>query len=484
MSEFKHEISAVKLGLSSADDKIRRPAVAGTFYPGDVATLNAELTEMLDQVGEDAPAPAFPKVVIVPHAGYIYSGPVAASAYDRLRPARGIVTRVVLLGPVHRVPVRGLALPGAVAFDTPLGRIPIDGQAVARIRDLEQVIESPQAHALEHSLEVQLPFLQRVLGEFSLLPLVVGDATAEEVAQVLERLWGGPETVIVISSDLSHYLPYDDARKIDGITAKAILGFDAGISHQQACGATPVTGALIAAKKRGLSPQLLDLRNSGDTAGGRGRVVGYASFAFSEGEARFGTEHGRALLQLARASIGAELGLNPAPAIAGDLWLKIARATFVTLKKDGALRGCIGSLEAQRPLGQDVVANARAAAFRDPRFPPLVRDEFEAIDVEVSLLSTPRRILFEDHADLIRQLRPGEDGIILEQGEGHGSRRATFLPQVWEGLPDPEQFLAHLKQKAGIAADVRTTCCRVMRYGALKWSEAQMLQEAAPSRRT
>jgi hypothetical protein len=465
----------MKLVLSSAGDKVRRPAVAGAFYPGEVETLNADLTEMLDQAVEDAPTPAFPKVIIVPHAGYIYSGPVAASAYDRLRPARGIVNRVVLLGPAHRVPVRGLALPGAEAFDTPLGRIPIDAQAAARIRDVEQVVESPQAHALEHSLEVQLPFLQHVLGDFTLLPLVVGEATPEEVAQVLERLWGGPETVIVISSDLSHYLPYDDARSIDGITAKAILGFDTAISHEQACGATPVTGALLVAKRHGLSARLLDLRNSGDTAGGKGQVVGYASFAFSEGDAKFGAVHGRTLLGLARTSIGAKLGCNPAPVIPDELWLAIARATFVTLKKDGDLRGCIGSLEAHRPLGEDVIANARAAAFKDPRFPALSRAEFEAsgsgsIDIEVSLLSTPRRVLFEDHADLIRQMRPGEDGIILEC-EG---RRATFLPQVWEGLPDPEQFLAHLKQKAEIPANVRTTRCKVLRYGALKWSEAKL----------
>ena len=440
--------------------------------------LNAELTEMLDQAVEDAPAPAFPKLVIVPHAGYIYSGPVAASAYDRLRPARGIANKVVLLGPAHRVPVRGLALPGAGAFDTPLGRIPIDAEGSARIRGLEQVVESREAHALEHSLEVQLPFLQRVLGEFSLLPLVVGEASAEEVAEVLEQVWGGAETVIIISSDLSHYLPYEDARKIDGVTAKAILGFDTGITHQQACGATPVTGALIAAKQHGLTPQLLDLRNSGDTADGRNQVVGYASFAFTQGDARFGTYHGRALLRLARASIGSELGPNAAPAMPDELWLQIARASFVTLKKGGDLRGCIGSLEAQRPLGEDVVANARAAAFRDPRFAPLTREEFAAVDIEVSLLSTPRRVLFEDHEDLIRQLRPGKDGLILEFGEGHAALRATFLPQVWEGLPDHEQFLAHLKQKAGIAADVRTTRCRVMRYAALKWTEAQLRQEA------
>ena len=474
MWDFSHENSALKLGLSPAGDKIRRPAVAGVFYPGDRETLSRELAEMIEQTVDDAPAPAFPKLVIVPHAGYIYSGPVAASAYDRLRPARGIVKRVVLLGPAHRVPVRGLALPGAAAFDTPLGRIPVDTEAAASIRDLPQVVESAQVHALEHSLEVQLPFLQRVLGEFTLLPLVVGDATPQEVAQVLERLWGGAETLIVISSDLSHYLPYDAARRTDGITAKAILGFETGISHEQACGATPVAGALIVARLHGLTPQLLDLRNSGDTAGDKGQVVGYASFAFSEGDARFGPEHGSALLRLARASIGAVLGCNPAPAIPDALWLRIARATFVTLKKGGNLRGCIGSLEAHRPLGEDVVANARAAAFRDPRFSPLTREEFDAqgsgsIGIEVSLLSAPRRILFRDHADLIRQLRPGTDGIILEC-EG---RSATFLPQVWEGLPDPEQFLAQLKQKAQIPANLPITRCKVQRYGALKWSEAE-----------
>ena len=473
MWDFNHENAAMKLELSPAGEKIRRPAVAGAFYPGDREGLSRELAEMLEQTREDAPAPAFPKVMIVPHAGYIYSGPVAATAYDRLRPARGIATRVVVLGPAHRVAVRGLALPGATAFDTPLGRIPVDAQAAASLRDLPQVLESREAHALEHSLEVQLPFLQRVLGEFTLVPLVVGEATAEEVAQVLERLWGGPETIIVISSDLSHYLPYDDARRIDGITAKAILGFDTSISHEQACGATPVTGALIVARQRGLTARLLDLRNSGDTAGGKAQVVGYASFAFSEGDAQFGAEHGRTLLRLARASIGAALGIDTEPGVPDDLWLRIARASFVTLKKDGTLRGCIGSLDARRPLGEDVIANARAAAFQDPRFRPLAREEFEAVDIEVSLLSTPRRIRFEDHDDLIRQLRPGEDGIILEDGDENAGRRATFLPQVWEGLPDPEQFLAHLKQKAEIPANVRTTRCKVLRYRALKWSEVE-----------
>jgi AmmeMemoRadiSam system protein B len=223
-----------------------------------------------------------PKALIVPHAGYIYSGPVAATAYARLRALRGIIQRVVLLGPVHRVPVRGLAVPGDQAFETPLGKISIDQEAVSRILPLRQVTTSTAAHALEHSVEVQLPFLQQVLGDFQLIPLAVGDATAEEVAEVIEALWGGPETLFVVSSDLSHYLPYKAAQQIDSSTCSAISQLHALDSHEQACGATPVNGLMLAARHHHLRPHLLDLRNSGDTAGDRERVVGYASFVFTE----------------------------------------------------------------------------------------------------------------------------------------------------------------------------------------------------------
>jgi len=417
--------------------------------------------------------------VIVPHAGYVYSGPVAASAYDLLRPARGIVTRVVVLGPCHRVPVRGLALPQASAFDTPLGRIPLDREAIASIRGLPQVVESAATHAEEHALEVQLPFLQQVLGEFSLVPLVVGSVTPEKVAEVLERLWGGDETLIVISSDLSHYHPYEAARRIDGATVRAILGLDAGISHEQACGATPVAGALIAAKRLGLKPKLLDCRNSGDTAGGKDQVVGYASFAFSSGPSRYEAEHGRRLLQIARASLSAALGAgadSPGPQAADEPWLKEWRASFVTLMQGKELRGCVGTLDAQRPLAQDVSANACAAAFQDTRFKPLTQEEFARIDIEVSLLSTPKRLRFEDHADLIARLRPGVDGLILEYGDPSADRRATYLPQVWESLPHPDRFIASLRQKAGIPQDTDIRRCRVKRYTALKWREAELRQ--------
>jgi len=258
--------------------QIRPAAVAGAFYPGNDQALSRDLDALLAHA-RSAQGP-LPKALIVPHAGYIYSGPIAASAYRRLIPGRGQITRVVLMGPAHRVAVRGLALPQVTAFATPLGLIPIDQAACDSVKELPQVAQSDAAHALEHSLEVQLPFLQKVLGDFELVPLVVGDASAEEVAQVLDLLWGGPETLILISSDLSHYLPYALAQRIDHKTSDMILHLQTGISHEQACGGTPVNGLLLAAKQHDLTPELLDLRNSGDTAGGLEQVVGYAAFAF------------------------------------------------------------------------------------------------------------------------------------------------------------------------------------------------------------
>ena len=216
---------------------IRPAAVAGAFYPGNGQVLSRDIDALL--AGAQQAQGALPKALIVPHAGYIYSGPIAASAYRRLEAGRGQITRVVLLGPAHRVPVRGLALPQTEEFATPLGRVRIDQAACDAIRTLPQVVNSDAAHALEHSLEVQLPFLQKVLGEFALVPLVVGDASASEVAQVLERLWGGPETLIVVSSDLSHYLPYSVAQRVDQKTTAMILRLQAVISHEQACGGTP-----------------------------------------------------------------------------------------------------------------------------------------------------------------------------------------------------------------------------------------------------
>lgn len=257
----------------------RTPAVAGMFYPAHAAELHAQVQSFLNQI--HAPDEPPPKAMIVPHAGYIYSGPIAAVAYARLQAMRDRISRVILLGPSHRVGFRGIAVSGMDAFATPLGRVPVDHEAVEQVRQLPGVGFLEQAHAQEHSLEVHLPFLQEVLGDFKLVPLVVGDAHPPEVGAVLEALWGGPETLIVISSDLSHYHDYQTARAMDRETSNAIekLRFE-DIGYDQACGRNPVNGLLWVARRKGLQCETLDLRNSGDTAGTRDQVVGYGAYVF------------------------------------------------------------------------------------------------------------------------------------------------------------------------------------------------------------
>jgi MEMO1 family protein len=256
---------------------IRPAAVAGLFYPKDSSELRALLHQLL---AENPTQATVPKVLIAPHAGYVYSGPIAARAYNALRGARGVIRRVVLLGPAHRVALHGLALPTVAWFRTPLGDVPLDKEAGALLEDLSQVGYSNHAHELEHSLEVHLPFLQTMLSTFTLVPLVVGRAQPEEVAEVLKILWGGKETLVIISSDLSHYHPSDTAQQFDAATAQRIENLHIPIDEHQACGANPINGLLKLAGIRKLRVQRLDLRNSSDTSGTPERVVGYGSWAF------------------------------------------------------------------------------------------------------------------------------------------------------------------------------------------------------------
>jgi len=315
-----------------------------------------------------------------------------------------------------------------------------------------------------------LPFLQAVLDRFTMVPLVVGDATSDEVAAVLERVWGGPETLIVVSSDLSHYLPYDTARRVDAATLAQVLESGPELRHEQACGATPINALMRVARRHGLRPRLLSACSSGDTAGDRDRVVGYAALAYVADEPKAG-EHedarGEALLAHARHAIETLFERRDGRALPDAPFLDEPGATFVTLRRHGDLRGCIGSLEADRALRVDVARNARAAALHDPRFEPLAEIELEGLSIEVSLLSRPQALDFRDEHDLLRQLAEAREGVVLEAGRC----RSTFLPQVWEQLPDARDFLRHLKAKAGLAPDHWATDIRVSRYSVEKWSE-------------
>ena len=395
-----------------------------------------------------------PKAIIAPHAGYNYSGANAALAYARLRPAAKTIKRVVLLGPSHRISLKGMALSSANFFATPLGKVHIDSNGAQQIINLPQVQVLDKCHDAEYSLEVQLPFLQLVLDQFKALPIIVGDCCPSQISELLDILWGGPETLVVISSDLSHFLDYDTARDLDDVTAYAIETLSPeSINDNQACGSNPLKGFLALAKQRSLHVETLGLCNSGDTTGSKAKVVGYGSWAFFE-QVDFETKthallkkHGKTLLKLAAESI--QHGLTTALPLEVNSAkypkaLDAPGASFITLKIDGQLRGCIGSYQHQRPLAKDVTKNAFASAFCDYRFEPLKSKEFDDIEIVISILSPPVPMDVRDEKDLISQLRQEVDGLIIEDK----GKRALFLPSVWGQFPKPEDFFAHLKAKA------------------------------------
>ena len=496
-------------GTVRSERFVRSPAVAGRFYddrpdrllaqverflsdaragigrslpvgqPGrrragtdDRAQQLAQNGQRLAQNGHRGPNPASSlaagsavAALIVPHAGLIYSGPVAAYAYAEIDPAQ--VDRVVLLGPAHYVPVGGIGLSSAESWRTPLGEIPIDRELNASLAArFDDVFPADDAHAPEHSLEVQLPFLQAVLGgrDWSLAPLIVGVDLPAEVGAVIRSVARLPRTLVVISTDLSHYRDLPTARAQDDRTIGAILGrHPAGIGADDACGRYPLRGLLTAAPDLGWHPRLLDARTSGDTAGDPDRVVGYAAFALDREAAGSDTEGGvglsadarGALLRLARGTISEALSSGHRPRFDLDAWppagadpdLRAPGASFVTLHDAaGELLGCIGSLSAYRPLATDVTEHAYDAAFRDPRFPPLTTRRAEGMTISISVLTEPQPFPAAGYDDLLRRL-PAGSGLVVN-APGH---RATFLPAVWEQLPDPSDFLAALWRKAGLS---------------------------------
>ncbi|MGY8815843.1 MAG: AmmeMemoRadiSam system protein B [Gammaproteobacteria bacterium] len=419
------------------------------FYPSDAIELQQMVSDMLTNSSVKTPPP---KALVAPHAGYIYSGPIAANAYASLIPVKSVIKRVVLLGPAHRVHLQGMAISSATHFSTPLGEIKIDNELNNRISSFHQISVLDKAFTQEHSLEVHLPFLQSVLDDFTLLPIVVGDTHENQVAEVLEAVWGGDETLIVVSSDLSHYQDYQTAKKIDLDTAEAIQSMQyKKLGPHQACGCRPVSGLLKIAKKRNLDISILDVRNSGDTAGSHDKVVGYGAFSFCE-SSKLNEAQQKLLLDIAYSSI--EYGfintepliphLNKYPQVFTE-----PRGLFVTLTLNDDLRGCIGNLEAVNSLAIAAAKNAYNAAFCDPRFSKLSKTEFNDIKLGISVLSPKKEIYFDTESGLVAQLRPDIDGLIISSG----SHTATFLPIVWDKIPSAEVFLNQLKLKAGMKPD-------------------------------
>lgn len=435
--------------LTELSRHIKQPAVAGYFYPSEHAELQHMLDDMLKNATRQSPPP---KAIMAPHAGYVYSGPIAANAYATLFPVKDKIKKVILLGPAHRVYVKGMALSSASHFATPLGEIQIDTGLKNQVLKLPEVEIMDEAYTQEHSLEVHLPFLQTVLKQFTFLPVVVGDASPEAVASVIKSVWGGEDTLIVVSTDLSHYHDYQTAKRIDTHTADLIkqLLYEK-VGPKQACGCRPIGGLLKVAKDEGHEVTILDVRNSGDTAGSHDRVVGYGAFLLYEKNS-FTNEHKKLLLDIATNSIQAGLDSGSPLKVNMEDYkgiLSEKRGVFVTLEINQQLRGCIGNIEPIHQLIYGVAINAFNAAFNDPRFKKLTAKEFKQCEISISVLTPKQEIAFTNDTTLLENLIPGKDGLIIKQS----NKSATFLPAVWEKIQSPNNFLNQLKLKAGIDTD-------------------------------
>ncbi|MHC4398182.1 MAG: AmmeMemoRadiSam system protein B [Planctomycetota bacterium] len=470
--------------------KVREAAVARLFYKDREQPLADQIDQLLSEA-ESVPIERL-RALVCPHAGYEFSGPVAATAYKQLR-GRDLDT-VIVLAPSHYADFQGASIPAVDAYKTPLGLIrlsPRTDELVGKkpfARGVNCQVRRPgwwrqtrmtevppfgedTPHTWEHSLEVQLPFLQKTLDDFKLVPIVFGRADSREAAEVLASVLDD-RTLLVASSDLSHYHPYEVAGRLDASCVKAICELDVDwMVGQEACGKLPILTVMHMARKNGWQAKLLDYRNSGDTSDApdaKSRVVGYAAIAFFEPEGGkapsetkapsdtkagpLGPSDGEILLDLAARTVrevvtrGTDPGVDLAELPQGlGRW----RACFVTLTKGGKLRGCIGSLFPQEPLGEAVVRKARGAATEDPRFPRVGKDELDELEIEVSVLTIPRRLEYNTPEELLDKLRPHTDGVVLQAGR----QQATYLPQVWEKPPEPATFLSRLAQKAGLSAD-------------------------------
>jgi len=482
-----------RLPIPKADNAdVREAVVAGLFYPDDPKKLAQTVDGLLAEAKDRSPGKV--RALVCPHAGYEFSGKTAAIAYKQIA-GRAFET-VIVLGPSHTAAFQGASVGQTKEYRTPLGPVPVSAaahrlaqaapflvQGQCRIRrpdwwtrspkDLAPAeVETPQTW--EHSLEVQLPFLQRSLKHFSLVPIVCGDVDPADLAKGLEPIVDD-KTLLVASSDLSHYQDYETAKLLDSACIRAVCSMDIERAEpQQACGKLPILTVMHLARRKGWKPVLLDYRNSGDTVGDKSHVVGYAAIAFVDdpgakpgvaappkqgagrspspaaaAKAEFSPEHRKYLLELARRSVEAAVrGKSPPRPLPDNVpkELTAKRACFVTLTEHGALRGCIGTILPEEPLYRAVISRAQLAAVADRRFLPVRPAELDDIHIEISVLTVPKELVFDSPEDLMRKLRPEVDGVVLEKGD----RQATYLPQVWEQLPDADVFLSLLAKKAGL----------------------------------
>ncbi|HEX9168832.1 MAG TPA: AmmeMemoRadiSam system protein B [Roseiarcus sp.] len=467
-----------------ATNEVHPAQVAGMFYPAEREALSALVVDVRKRARPDGGVA--PKAVIAPHAGIVYSGAVAATAFGPWARRADPPRRIVIIGPAHRVAFHGLAVHPAARWRTPLGETPVAAIAHAALAKARSVCVDPRPFAGEHSLEMHLIILQAMLpAPFEIVPILVGDADPHDIAEALRTVWGGPETGVAVSSDLSHFLDRASAGEIDADTARRIETLDArSLEGRRACGFLPIKGALEIAAERDLRVSGLHLATSADVGTDASRVVGYGAFALEYfASARLAEADRELLLSVCMAGLGEATrngGRPPALNPNGDSPpLSPWRATFVTLSEDKQLRGCIGSPAPRRPLIDDAIANTVQAGFADPRFPPLKESELAGLRLDISILSHPRPLPQGSESALVDALEPERDGLIL----GIGRRRALFLPSVWRQVPDARTFVRHLVAKAGLDSThwpegLQAARFRVESFGA-PWRAAESKEVAA-----
>jgi len=460
---------------------------AGLFYPAEPDALRALITEARGRARPDGGVA--PKVVVAPHAGLVYSGAVAATAFGPWARVASPPRRIVIVGPAHRVAFRGIAIHPAARWRTPLGEAWVAAAAHAELAKTRGVFVDPRPFEAEHSLEMHLIMLQAMLpARFEIVPILVGDADPRSVAEALRKVWGGPETVVAISSDLSHFLDQRAAEAIDSDTRRRIETLDAAaLDGRRACGFLPIKGVLEIAAERDMRGTGLHLATSADVGADAARVVGYGAFALEyAASARLAEADRKRLLSACMSALELAArngGKAPAPSPAAESpALSPWRATFVTLSETERLRGCIGSVNPHRPLIDDALANTAQAAFADPRFLPLKESELAGLRLDVSILSHPRPLPAGSESELVSALEPDRDGLILAAGK----RRALFLPSVWRHVPDPRAFVRALKAKAGFEANrwpegLQASRFRVESFGA-PWRRIESTDVAQTSR--
>ncbi len=426
--------------------KIKYPAAAGTFYPNNALELKKQIEFFAQYCQNDYTYAS--RAVIVPHAGLIYSGRLA---YEGISLLDRNLKNLFIFAPAHRVGFEGLSLSGFELWQTPLGEIEVNQQINNELKEKFNAQFFDKAFEYEHSIEVQLPLIQSVFKNVKIIPLLAGSADYQVVSQIIKYYYDDKENGFIISSDLSHFLTDEKAKRIDAVTADMIeTGNIDNFQYEQACGALGIAGLVDFANKKNYSLIRIGMHNSGLTTGDKTRVVGYGSWFLYEGQTNefIKKYYSKLIIDICRQAIKSKFEPDIEEIKYPQIFGRIG-ACFVTLEKNNNLRGCIGSVIARRPLINDIIMNAKNSAFSDPRFLPVQQNEISQLKIAVSILSEPKKMSFTDENDLLRQMRPNIDGIIIKDG----IYQAVYLPSVWEQLPDKREFLETLKVKAGLNPD-------------------------------